>query len=219
MKWFSSTGLSPSLVGLSRHLRLTKLHFNNLPQQVFLSIRYIQESPWRYFLTTLTFSLNNQRQDKFGLFPFRSPLLRECCLAIFEKLPNFVFFSFGYWDVSLPRVRHSAIDRVDFVCHEIRFPHSEIPGSKVARHLPEAFRSHATSFIAFRSRGIHHLLISKLIKSQKPWLAINNNQYSILKNIFQSLKSFQSLPHFSNKKPLLLEAAKPIFIHIAKLRC
>ncbi len=37
------------------------------------------------------------------------------------------------------------------------FPHSEIPGSKVARHLPRAYRSHATSFIASRSRGIHHL--------------------------------------------------------------
>ncbi len=34
------------------------------------------------------------------------------------------------------------------------FPHSEIPGSKVARHLPEAYRSHATSFIALISQGI-----------------------------------------------------------------
>ena len=36
------------------------------------------------------------------------------------------------------------------------FPHSEIFGSKVARHLPEAYRRHATSFIAFLSQGIHH---------------------------------------------------------------
>ena len=28
------------------------------------------------------------------------------------------------------------------------FPHSEISGSKVATHLPEAYRSYATSFIA-----------------------------------------------------------------------
>ena len=28
------------------------------------------------------------------------------------------------------------------------FPHSEISGSKVAKHLPEAYRSNATSFIA-----------------------------------------------------------------------
>jgi len=37
-----------------------------------------------------------------------------------------------------------------------RFPHSEIPGSKVASHLPEAYRRHATSFIASTSQGIHH---------------------------------------------------------------
>ena len=36
------------------------------------------------------------------------------------------------------------------------FPHSEIFGSKVARHLPEAYRCHAASFIAFSSQGIHH---------------------------------------------------------------
>ena len=36
-------------------------------------------------------------------------------------------------------------------------PHSEIPGSQVATHLPEAYRRYATSFIAFSSQGIHHL--------------------------------------------------------------
>ena len=36
------------------------------------------------------------------------------------------------------------------------FSHSEILGSQVAKHLPEAYRSHATSFIAFSSQGIHH---------------------------------------------------------------
>ena len=29
------------------------------------------------------------------------------------------------------------------------FPHSDISGSKVARHLPEAYRRQATSFITF----------------------------------------------------------------------
>lgn len=33
------------------------------------------------------------------------------------------------------------------VCR-IGFPHSDISGSKVARHLPEAYRRHATSFVA-----------------------------------------------------------------------
>jgi hypothetical protein len=39
------------------------------------------------------------------------------------------------------------------------FPHSEISGSQVARHLPETYRRHATSFIAFFSLGIHHMLL------------------------------------------------------------
>ena len=37
----------------------------------------------------------------------------------------------------------------------IGFPHSDISGSKVARHLPETYRSRATSFIASESQGIH----------------------------------------------------------------
>lgn len=36
------------------------------------------------------------------------------------------------------------------------FPHSDITGSKVASHLPDAYRRHATSFIASKSQGIHH---------------------------------------------------------------
>jgi hypothetical protein len=40
--------------------------------------------------------------------------------------------------------------------HLTGFPHSDIFGSKVARHLPEAYRRHAASFIAFSSQGIHH---------------------------------------------------------------
>ena len=35
------------------------------------------------------------------------------------------------------------------------FPHSEIPGSRVATHLPEAYRRYATSFIAVSCLGIH----------------------------------------------------------------
>lgn len=36
------------------------------------------------------------------------------------------------------------------------FSHSEISGSKVAGHLPEAYRRQTASFIAFFSQGIHH---------------------------------------------------------------
>ena len=41
-----------------------------------------------------------------------------------------------------------------------RFPHSEIYGLTVARHLPVTYRSHATSFIAILSLGIHHTLLN-----------------------------------------------------------
>jgi len=67
------------------------------------------------------------------------------------------------------------------------FPHSDIPGSTVARHLPEAYRRHATSFIAFRSLGIHHTPFITLpehlpAKSGLTWLGL--------------------LPHFGNNKPV-----------------
>jgi hypothetical protein len=42
------------------------------------------------------------------------------------------------------------------------FPHSDVSGSKVARHLPEAYRSRATSFIASSSQGIHRMLLDFL---------------------------------------------------------
>ena len=41
-------------------------------------------------------------------------------------------------------------------CYRSGFPHSEISGSKVVWHLPEAYRSQTTSFIASFSQGIHH---------------------------------------------------------------
>ena len=47
------------------------------------------------------------------------------------------------------------------------FPHSDTSGSKPARRLPEVYRSHATSFIAFWCQGILHtpLMIPYKIKS------------------------------------------------------
>ena len=45
----------------------------------------------------------------------------------------------------------------------IRFPHSEISGSKVARYLTEAYRHQAASFIALKSQGIHHILLNFLL--------------------------------------------------------
>ena len=61
-----------------------------------------------------------------------------------------------------------------------RFPHSEISGSKVARHLPEAYRSHATSFIASSSQGIHHMLLNFLLGNLKITLNNFNSLYVYL---------------------------------------
>jgi hypothetical protein len=51
--------------------------------------------------------------------------------------------------------------------HLLGFPHSDIFGSKVARHLPEAYRRHAASFIAFSSQGIHHTPLNFLLGNLK----------------------------------------------------
>ena len=47
------------------------------------------------------------------------------------------------------------------------FPHSEISGSKVAWHLPEAYRSFTTSFIATFSLGIHRTPLNFLLRNLK----------------------------------------------------
>src|SRR3989344_5972659 len=43
--------------------------------------------------------------------------------------------------------------------YSIGFPHSDIFGSKIARHLPEAYRRQAASFIATLCLGIRHMLL------------------------------------------------------------
>jgi hypothetical protein len=72
--------------------------------------------------------------SRFGLFPFRSPLLRESMFLSFPPAtkmfqfaglppPPYVF-RWGY-----PRITTGG------------FPHSEIPGSKLGQQLPGAYRS------------------------------------------------------------------------------
>ncbi len=47
------------------------------------------------------------------------------------------------------------------------FPHSDISGSKVVWHLPEAYRRHTASFIALLCQGIHHMLLTFPIRKCK----------------------------------------------------
>ncbi len=72
---------------------------------------------------------------RFGLFPFRSPLLWKS---------HVVFFSSGYLDVSVHQVpdvwlciHHTTTE----VC-SARFPHSEISGSKCICHSPKLFAAY-----------------------------------------------------------------------------
>jgi hypothetical protein len=58
-----------------------------------------------------------------GLFPVRSPLLRESRL------------------ISIPLVSFSALCiQTEMTTEVVGFPHSEIPGSKLVCQLPEAYR-------------------------------------------------------------------------------
>ena len=103
----SCTGLSPSLAHLSR---------------------------WFYFKAVLprrgptTPAL--PRQNRFGLFRVRSPLLAES---------HFVFFSYGYLDVSVPRV--CPFYKVTGL-QPAGLPHSDIPGSRVICTSPGLFAAY-----------------------------------------------------------------------------
>ena len=72
---------------------------------------------------------------RFGLFPFRSPLLWKS---------HVVFFSSGYLDVSVHQVPDAWLCiqyRTTEVC-SARFPHSEISGSKCICHSPKLFAAY-----------------------------------------------------------------------------
>ena len=70
----------------------------------------------------------------FGLFPFRSPLLRESRFLSFP--PGTKMFQFPSLP-SAPYVFRYGYQRITTG----GFPHSEIPGSKVGQHLTRAYRS------------------------------------------------------------------------------
>ena len=74
----------------------------------------------------------------FGLFPFRSPLLRECV----RKNEQFFLFLRVLRCFNSPGYPHTPMNSVydNLIFHQVGFPHSEIHGSKVACHLTEAYR-------------------------------------------------------------------------------
>ena len=90
---------------------------------------------------------------RFGLFPFRSPLLRESRLS---------FCSSGYSDVSFPRVPSSRPMCSDGGDGPLRPPGFPIRRSvhQCSLAAPHGLSQLATSFIGFRCQGIHHTPLS-----------------------------------------------------------
>src|SRR5689334_10330446 len=117
----SSTGLSPALACRSRRIRL--------------AIEFLTPSePCRAPRSTPTTPTQKRRQpitlSWFGLFPFRSPLLREC--SLFLQLLR-CFSSLAYLHLAYlvqPGVSWTS---------PAGFPHSDISGSMSARDSPELF--------------------------------------------------------------------------------
>ena len=106
----SCTGLSPSLAGFPKTFPLNSLNQFRGPNP-------------------------GMHARRFGLFPFRSPLLWKS---------HVVFFSSGYLDVSVHRVPFLKLCiglRILEVCSS-RFPHSEISGSKDICSSPKLFAAY-----------------------------------------------------------------------------
>ena len=108
----SYTGLSPSVVGLSRPFYLPFLNLRRRPQP-----------------------------QRASSLVWADPLSLAATNGV-----SVDFFSCRYLDVSVPCVRfiwpmHSAIDDAIWLASDDGFPHSEIPGLTVVRHLPRAYRS------------------------------------------------------------------------------
>ncbi len=132
----SNTGLSPSTAGLSR-LALLETQFGNYSELLPRSHSVLQLSVYNAGrLHTYT---------EFGLFPVRSPLLREL----------FLFFGVLRCFSSPTCLTLPSKGGVP-AHHGGGLPHSEISGSACQR-LPGAFRSVTTSFFGPGCQGIHHM--------------------------------------------------------------
>ena len=126
----SSTGLSPALAELSSSLPL-------LTQESRMPV--LQPRP--------------NESDRFGLFPFRSPLLWESRLISFPSGTEMFHF---------PELAHASLCiQLGVTEHDFRrvspFRNSRIIGCLAP---PRDLSQLTTSFIAFRRQGIHPMLLS-----------------------------------------------------------
>ena len=135
---------------------------------VVLWIELFQSSPFAYGAITLFGSAFQRslarlpltlwpvrnpdaRRPRFGLFPFRSPLLRKSILS---------FSSFGYLDVSVPRVSLPyTMDSCMDICplRQMGFP-IRTSADQCLLATPRSFSQLTTSFIGVWCQGIHPML-------------------------------------------------------------
>ena len=114
MNRFSGTGLTPSMVHLSRKIPLT-VHFVTL-RSLRNDFKMVPQPPYcnAYGLT----------QHRFRLFPVRSPLLRESLLISFP--PGTEMFQFPGFAFTCLCIQHGMAGFT-----RRGFPHSDIFGSKL----------------------------------------------------------------------------------------
>ena len=154
----SGTGLSPALAELSSSLPLPTPE-SRMP--------VLQPRP--------------NESGRFGLIPFRSPLLWESRLISFPSGTEMFHF---------PELARSGLCiQPDVTEHDFRrvspFRHSRIKGCLAP---PRDLSQLTTSFIAFRRQGIHPMLLSTCL---------------LEKTSFRSLCNCQSAAPFGATKPLL----------------
>jgi hypothetical protein len=114
---------------------LCGVRFHGLPLTVdFVTRRYHCSSTRTGPTTPNELGLQAVTSIRFGLIPFRSPLLRESRFLSFPQGTEMFHFPCL---PSLPYVFRQGYARIT----TRGFPHSEISGSKVVRHLTGAYRS------------------------------------------------------------------------------
>jgi hypothetical protein len=149
----STTGLLPAMADLSRSLRL--IHS---------------------FVTPYRVSYNPKRQASwFGLFPFRSPLLRESNNFFLFLQVLRCFSSLG-----LPSRRYVFTSRYCSITNS-GFPHSEISGSKLTYSSPKHI-------------GVSAVLLRLLVPRHPP-CALNNLTYSFRYTSYYFVSFIRSVSH------------------------
>ena len=135
------TGLSPSMAPLSRGFCLrylcNSLSAPGTPRPILTSTRVAAILAANARAGSPRHNDTGQNRAGFGLYPFSLAATNGVSVD---------FLSCRYLDVSVPCVRfcrpmHSAGDDKNWLPSPARFPHWEIPGLTVARHLPRAYRS------------------------------------------------------------------------------